>query len=379
MGEDELWRLDATAQAGMVRSGAVSAIEMVRAALGRAEELAALHCTTVLLPERALRRAADSTGPFVGVPILLKDAGQELVGTPLWMGTTVLREAGYTSTVTTELTARFEALGFVIVGKAAVPELMTGITTEPPIGPPTGNPWDRERTVGGSSGGSAAAVAAGVVALAHGSESTGSLRYPASCCGVLTLKPSAGRIASRLPGDLANPGGSHVDFVLTRSARDLRRVFVSLASLVGRGLVVEDLAPGFLEGYGTVLGRAVPLIIDAHRAAVVGWPHTVSAARAAVGDAARAASAWTDRLDALLLPILDVPPWLNGTSGPDGALGGLFCSLANFSGQPSVAVPTVQNGLPVGVQLQAAVGRDLALLDLLQHIRPVAPRSPHLR
>lgn len=444
---DAIWQLDATAQADLIRSRAVSAGEVVQAALARAESLAGLHATTVLFADRALRMATQLSGPFAGVPILLKDAGQELAGTPLWMGSAVLKAAGYTSTVTTELVTQLESLGFVVIGKAAVPELMTGITTEPPIGPPTANPWATERTVGGSSGGSAAAVAAGIVAVAHGSDSTGSLRFPASCCGLLTLKPSAGRISSRLPAGIANPGRTHTDFVLARSARDLRHTFASLTkaeqpgaarATLGRvglldaipfglsidpaveraladvatelaevGLDLEYLSPKFLEDYGTVLGRAVPTIADAHRAAVLDWieaqigrpvtaedlsasiidaaergrrlePETIAEARSALRAAARVAASWTDRFDALLLPILDVLPWQNGTPGPDGLLAGLMCSLANFTGQPSVAIPMVQGGLPVGVQLQGPVGYDEALIDVLETIRPEAPRSPYL-
>ncbi len=90
--EDAIWRLDATAQAELVRSGAVSAVELVEAALARADELAELHAVTVLFGDRALARAAEVSGPFAGVPILLKDAGQELAGTPMWMGSTVLNQ-----------------------------------------------------------------------------------------------------------------------------------------------------------------------------------------------------------------------------------------------------------------------------------------------
>ena len=441
-----MWRLDAIAQAELVRSRALAGVELVQAALDRAEQLDSLQAATVLFPARALERAAVATGPFAGVPILLKDAGQELAGTPLWMGTTVLRQAGYISTTTTDLAGALEAMGFVVIGKSAVPELTAGITTEPPVGPPTRNPWAEERTVGGSSGGSAAAVAAGVVAVAHGSDSTGSLRYPASCCGILTLKPSAGLIPSRLPGGIADPLDAHVDFVLARSERDLRSVFATLTSaaanssaspirrvarltampfgfpidsvvdevlddsaeeLAGLGLQVDSIPPRFLESYGTVLGRTIPTIVDAHRAAVVDWieteierpiaagnlsPSVIEAAErgrrlhrsevigawAALGEAARVAAGWAGGFDALLLPILDVPPWPIGTSGPDGRLAGLVCSLANFSGQPAVVVPTVRDGLPVGVQIQAPAGHDLALLDLLQSIRPVAPQSPYL-
>jgi amidase len=443
--EDAIWRLDATAQAELVRSGAVSAVELVEAALARADELAELHAVTVLFGDRALSRAAEVSGPFAGVPILLKDAGQELAGTPMWMGSTVLKEANYISTATTELAAQLEALGFLVIGKTAVPELMTGITTEPPIGPPTQNPWARDRTVGGSSGGSGAAVAAGIVAIAHGSDSSGSLRFPASCCGVLTLKPSAGRISSRFPGGVPDPCNRHTDFVFARSSRDLRRIFASLApapnttmgpirrvalleaspfglsvepaveqalddvagDLTHLGLSVDYISPKFLEDYGTVADSAVPTIADAHRAAMVDWievqikrpvtvgdlsttsleaaergrrldPQAIHNATVAFTDAARAAASWTNQFDALLIPILDVVPWQNGTPGPTSHLGGLVCSLANLSGQPSTVIPTVHRGLPVGVQLQAPLGHDEALIDLLHAIRPTAPSSPYM-
>lgn len=445
--KDSIWRLDATAQAELVRSGAVSAVELVETALARADELDQLHAVTVLFGDRALDRAAEVSGPFAGVPILLKDAGQELEGTPMWMGATVMKAANYVSAATTELAAQLEALGFLVIGKTAVPELMTGITTEPPFGPPTQNPWARDRTVGGSSGGSGAAVAAGIVAIAHGSDSSGSLRFPASCCGVLTLKPSAGRISSRFPGGVADPCTRHTDFVFARSSRDLGRTLASLApppmAMIGpikrvalleampfglsvdpaveqalddvaaelehAGLSVHYIPPRFLEDYGTVADRAVPTIADAHRAAMVDWieaqikrpvtvgdlstasleaaergrrlePQAILDASVAFTDAARvAAASWTNHFDALLMPILDVVPWQNGTAGPSSQFGGLVCSFANLSGQPSTVIPTVQQGLPVGVQLQGPLGQDEALIDLLHVIRPTAPSSPYMK
>lgn len=443
--KDEIWRLDATGQAELVRSGALSAVELVEAALARAGELAELHAMTVLFGDRALRKAGEVSGPFAGVPILLKDAGQELAGTPMWMGSTVLKEAGYISTATTELAGQLEAMGFVVIGKTAVPELMTGITTEPPIGPPTENPWARDRTVGGSSGGSGAAVAAGIVPIAHGSDSSGSLRFPASCCGVLTLKPSAGRISSRFPGGAPDPTNRHTDFVFARSARDLGEAFAFLArapksergrpkkvarlqampfglslapaveqalddvarELTHHGLEIDHISPTFLEDYGTVARHTVPTIADAHRATVVDWieaqinrsvtvedltattieaaersrrlgPEAIHEAHAALTRAARVAASWTRLFDALLLPILDVVPWRNGTPNPTSELGGLLCSLANLSGQPSTVIPTVHQGLPVGVQLQAPLGHDEALIELLQAISPTAPPSPFM-
>ena len=117
-------------------------------------------------------------GPFVGVPLVLKDAGHELEGTPHWVGTLVLHRLEHRSPATTALAATFERLGFVIVGKTNLPELSAGATTEPAEFGLTRNPWAPTRTAGGSSGGSAAVVAARLVAVAHGSDGTGSLRFP---------------------------------------------------------------------------------------------------------------------------------------------------------------------------------------------------------
>ena len=114
-----------------------------------------------------------------GVPMLLKDAGQELAGSPHFVGLAALRDVSSTSTRTTFLAQRFEEVGFSIIAKAACPPLAGSITTEPPGFAPARNPWDLSRSTGGSSGGSAAAVASGAVAIAHGSDATGSLRCPA--------------------------------------------------------------------------------------------------------------------------------------------------------------------------------------------------------
>lgn len=162
-----------------------------------------------------------------GVPMLLKDAGQEIAGAPHYVGLSVLRDAGHRSTRTTSLAQRFEGAGFSIIGKAACPAFANGITTEPPRFEPTRNPWDRNRSAGGSSGGSAAAVAAGAVAVAHGSDATGSLRCPAALCGLVTLNPTAGRLPSIPP---AGQPASDIwrDFVLARHAGDLEVVFERL-------------------------------------------------------------------------------------------------------------------------------------------------------
>ena len=168
--------------------------------------------------------------PGDGVPMLLKDAGQELAGTPHWVGVAALRDAGCRSTTTTRLAASFEAAGFSIIGKAACPQLSAGVTTEPPGFAPTRNPWDLTRSPGGSSGGSAAAVAAGMVAVAHGSDATGSLRCPAALCGVVTMVPTAGLITGVPPaGQPADTAWR--DFVVARHAADLAFVFDALTGI----------------------------------------------------------------------------------------------------------------------------------------------------
>ena len=212
---DGLAGLSAVEQSRLLREGDVTAVELRDAAVAACERLdPTLHFLASPLLDR----------DTVGIPMLLKDAGQEIAGTPHFVGVAALRDAGSTSPRTTELARRFEAAGLSVIGKAACPALASDITTEPPGFEPTRNPWDPGRSAGGSSGGSAAAVAAGVVAVAHGSDATGSLRCPAALCGVATLNPSAGRWPS-MPAAGQPAGPAWRDFVLARHADDLRLVF----------------------------------------------------------------------------------------------------------------------------------------------------------
>jgi amidase len=163
-----------------------------------------------------------------GVPMLLKDAGEEIAGTPHWAGLAALRDAEHRSSRTTALAERFETSGFSIIGKSACPPLANSVATEPPGFPPTRNPWDLSRSAGGSSGGAAAAVACGAVPIAHGSDATGSLRFPAVLCGLVTLVPTAGTIESVAP--CGRPRDQiWRDFVLARDAQDLSLLFAILA------------------------------------------------------------------------------------------------------------------------------------------------------
>jgi amidase len=219
MSDDTAW-LDATAQAELVRTKKVSPSELVGAAINRIDQLnPELNAVIHELFERARGEASGALpdGPFRGVPFLLKDLGAELAGTPFNEG---LAFAGdYHSHVTQTLTQRYIDAGFVICGKTNTPELGILPTTEPQRFGPSRNPWNTDHSTGGSSGGSAAAVASGMVPAAHANDGGGSIRIPASCCGLVGLKPTRGR-NSLAPnyGDLM--GGLVAEHVVTRSVRD---------------------------------------------------------------------------------------------------------------------------------------------------------------
>ncbi len=223
--------LDATAQADLVRRGEVTALELFEASRDRIARFnPSVNAVIADLSDHALGQLRRPlAGPFAGVPMVLKDASSELAGAPLTLATRYLRDCGYRSTQTTELTRRFLAAGFIIVGKTNLPEMSNGATTEPEAFGPTRNPHDSERTVGGSSGGSAAAVASHMVPVAHGADATGSLRYPASACGVLTLKPTGGRVPSLPAYGEPSPDSPWAEFALTRSVRDLAGLWQCLA------------------------------------------------------------------------------------------------------------------------------------------------------
>jgi amidase len=213
----------------LIRAGEITPQELIQATITRIKRLnPALNAVITPLYHQARAQAAGSPpsdAPFWGVPLLLKDAVLEVAGTPYYVGTQVLKEVGWTSTRDTWLAARFRQAGFIFIGKTNVPELSSGITTEPQAFGPTRNPWDVTHTAGGSSGGSAAAVAAGLTSVAHGGDGGGSLRYPATCCGVATLKPSRGRLVHETMGSgLPDVQGWWVDFVLARTLRDLAGV-----------------------------------------------------------------------------------------------------------------------------------------------------------
>ncbi|MDA0351220.1 MAG: amidase [Chloroflexi bacterium] len=229
---NDWWRLDATAQAALVREGVTTPSALVEAALTRVEALnPAINAVVTPLSEVAREFVAALPAddrPFRGVPILLKDGGEELAGTRYTIGTPVLRDLDYRSPRTTEFVRRILVAGFVPIGKTNLPELSSGLTTEPAAFGATRNPWDLGRTAGGSSGGSAAAVAAGFVPIALGSDATGSLRVPAAVCGVATLRPTPGRVPTAIPAEQQSDVWS--GFALSRSVRDLAGLFALVAN-----------------------------------------------------------------------------------------------------------------------------------------------------
>lgn len=191
---EEYRRRDATALAALVAEGAVTPRELFEIALGRAEAVQpALGAISVFDLEDAERRLAGPLpdGPFRGVPFLLKDLYAFLEGTRFTNGSRLTRdvEASFTST----FVRRCLDAGFVPFGKTSTPEFGLNVTTEPVLHGPARNPWNPEFSAGGSSGGAAVAVAAGIVPLAHATDGGGSIRIPASHCGLVGLKPSRAR------------------------------------------------------------------------------------------------------------------------------------------------------------------------------------------
>jgi len=221
----QLHDLTALEQGAAVRAGQVSPVELVEHYLERVDRLSdavgAFVTVTADLARRAAasRSAADPSGPaaspLYGVPTAVKDLNLT-AGVRTEMGSAAM--AGFVPEVSDEVVLRMEAAGLVSLGKTSTPELGSPCYTEPDNAPPARTPWDLERMAGGSSGGAAAAVAAGLLPLAQGSDGGGSIRIPASCCGLVGLKPSRGRVSGApTHGD---PVGLGTNGALARTVRD---------------------------------------------------------------------------------------------------------------------------------------------------------------
>jgi amidase len=471
---DVLGDRDATELAELVRRGDVQPVELVDAAVARIEARdGRLNSVLHRQFERARREACGPLpdAPFRGVPFLFKDVGCEEAGEPHHQGMRALRDAQWRATSDSELAVAFRACGLIPLGRTNVPELALMGTTEPDAYGPTHNPWNLARSPGGSSGGSAAAVSARFVPAAHANDIAGSIRIPASQCGLVGLKPTRGRV---VPGRSADPAiGMNTEGVLTRTVRDTA-AFVDaitdhghrgpwpapvlpgpLAAEVGRrpgrlrvgvcvraftgadvddgcsaattgaaellerlGHDVAEDAPSALFEHDLISGSRTLFVVNA-AAAVDDWsarlgrtlgeddvePLTwqmVEAGRAVTGAeliavldrqhklSSRAATWWRgpdgDGFDVLLTPATAEPgPPLGAykqayTPGRAGA----FTRVFNATGQPALSLPLgwPPDGLPRGVQLVAAYGREDVLIRLgaqLEEAAPWAHRSPALR
>ncbi len=466
--------LDATAQADLVRSGEVSPRELTEAAIGRIEALdGELNAVIHTMFEQALA-TEPADGPFRGVPFLVKDLQCHTAGDPMHEGMAFLRDVGWVEPEDTWLARRFREAGFVTLGKTNTPELGILPTTEPAAYGATRNPWDTARSPGGSSGGSAAAVAAGLVAIAHASDGGGSIRIPASCCGLVGLKPSRGRV-SLAPefGDFMS--GLVTELVVSRSVRDAAAVLewvsdpppgepyvaparerdytaevgadpgrlriglltrppggdfevhphcVAAAEEAGRlleslGHSVEVSSPDALEDPNYIpnflvrwtggvaynlgywerrTGRAIgPDDVEPLTWALAeqGRAHSaadyLTAMEFAQDVTRRAAEWWASGFDLLLTPTLAVPPTELGAYDPpaDNPLlpivtavpAAVFTAGFNTTGQPAISLPlhVSEDGLPIGVQLVSAFGREDVLIRIasqLEEAQPWAERRP---
>ena len=469
--DPDLAVLDATAQAELVRSGQASPLELVDAAIERIERLNPQ--LNAVIHERFDKARAEAqgdlpAGPFRGVPFVLKDLDGYSAGDPYYGGTRFLRDHDWRPAHDSYLTERFRAAGLVCVGRTNSPELGLVPTTEPETYGPTRNPWDTGRSTGGSSGGSAAAVASGMVPLGHAGDGGGSIRIPASECGLVGLKPSRGR-HSLGPEAGESWGGLVARLAVTRSVRDTAALLdavqgampgdpytappptrpyvdelgadpgslriglrVDAPGAVGDphpdAVAAAEAAAALLEslGHRVEIGSPealddaefVAYFINAYNAWVardlerlgqaVGTPVTeadVEAGTWALAEAGRQVSAteylaaveylhdftrrvagwWVGGFDLLLTPTIpEPPPVLGEFSGtPDNPLVGLFRSAEivpftapfNTTGQPAVSLPLHWNadGLPIGVQLVAAYGREDQLVAVSAQLEAAAP------
>jgi len=239
---DVLGDLDATGVAACVRAGDFSATEAAEAAIARIERVnPRLHFIAASFYDEARARAAGRlSGPFAGAPTLIKDL-TNYIGQPTRYGSRAF--ANNVSGAQAPYVDALMAAGLTPLGKSTTPEFGLTATTEPLLGGPTRNPWNPDHSTGGSSGGAAAAVASGAIPIAHASDGGGSIRIPASCCGLVGLKPSRGRTIITGPAD---PGISlSVNGCLSRSVRDTA-LWLAVTEQTGPGAILAPV--GFVSG-----------------------------------------------------------------------------------------------------------------------------------
>ncbi|MEU1146984.1 amidase [Streptomyces sp. NPDC005863] len=207
---------DAVGLAELVAAGEVSPAEVEAVAREAAQAVDPL-INAIVETWPSDDRPEPGSAPLAGVPFLIKDIGVTMAGRRMELGSRLA--AGHVARADSFLMRRFRRAGLVTFGRTTTPEMAYGITTEPALHGPTRNPWDPDRSAGGSSGGAAAAVAAGVVPVAHGTDAAGSLRIPAACTGLFALKPTRGRVSVGPDADEVL-GGLAVQGCVSRTVRD---------------------------------------------------------------------------------------------------------------------------------------------------------------
>jgi amidase len=346
--EDDLMFRGAGELAGMVRSGDISARELVQSSLDRIEELnPRLNAFVEVDAERALLTADEvSPGderPFAGVPIAIKNL-RAVKDLRLTYGCSLM--ADHVSDYDHSVVRRLKRAGFVIVGTTTLPEYGILPTSEARLFGPTRNPWDTERTPGGSSGGAAAAVAAGMVPVAHGTDGGGSIRIPAACCGLVGLKPSRGRISAA-----PELGDSPLtaDGVLTRTVAETAAI---LDVLAGYEIGDANWAPPPSEPFAAAAERT-PISAIAERA---GRLRIAATTLPPVADAvvdpmcSRAVAEAAELLRSLGHEVEEVdPPWqVEGLSDVFGAVFSIHIAMSiAYSGMVAGREPTAQDMEPM--------------------------------
>ena len=275
-------KYDGLGLAELIRRREATAQEILDAAIARIESRnPALNAVVTRLYDQARTAIAAGLphGAFTGVPYALKDLGALYAGAVTSYGSRLY--AGYRADHDSEITARLKRAGLVILGKTNTPELGLSASTEPRLFGPTRNPWNLAFSAGGSSGGAAAAVAAGMLPMAHATDGGGSIRIPASCCGLFGLKPTRARNPMG-PDQGEGWGGASVGHAVTRTVRDSAALLDATAGPdVGDPYWAPSTAGPFLAEVGRDPGRLrVALATTPWNGAPVD-PECAEAARAA--------------------------------------------------------------------------------------------------
>ena len=456
--------VDGVELARLVQQGKASPTELLEEAIARADAInPKLNAIIHRLDEQARSVAADMSkqktseqATLRGVPFLTKDLTVMTKGDPYHAGNVALRDSAFRAGHTTHLATMFQQLGLVNFGRTNTPEFGGTVTTEPISHGACRNPWNIDHSTGGSSGGSAAAVAAGIVPIAHANDGGGSIRIPASECGLVGLKPSKGRVSfgPKLGEAWA---GAAIDGVVTRTIRDTARVLDGISqpwigdpywaplpatsfeqaisdvprqlrvglvtesswgtvhpecimaveqtalALQDLGHLVEVAKPDALfdddlfEHFKVVLASSEAFSVEKLQDAVgrrfetgdmeadtqalveLGRKYSATDYLASVEwfhSYTRQMASWWQEFDLLLTPVIAEPPPKigelrdprTGTKRLRELL--LFTAQFNITGQPAISLPmhTSKEGLPIGVQLVAAMHGESLLLQVGQQL-----------